>query len=36
MLTTALFERLGRYNVALWKQTAQTLFLLQTVRRPLL
>jgi hypothetical protein len=28
------FERLGRYNTALWKQTAQTLFLLQTVRRP--
>jgi hypothetical protein len=30
------FERLGRYNAASWKQTAQTLFLLQTVRRPLL
>jgi hypothetical protein len=30
------FERLGRYNAGLWKQTAQTLFLLQTVRRPLL
>ena len=28
------FDRLGRYNAALWKQTAQTLFLLQTVRRP--
>jgi hypothetical protein len=28
------FERLGRYNAALWKQTAQTLFLLQTIRRP--
>jgi hypothetical protein len=28
------FERLGRYNSALWKQTAQTLFLLQTIRRP--
>jgi hypothetical protein len=28
------FERLGRYNAALWKQTAQTLFLLQTFRRP--
>jgi hypothetical protein len=28
------FERLGRYNAALWKQAAQTLFLLQTVRRP--
>lgn len=25
------FERLGRYNAALWKQTAQTLFLLQSV-----
>jgi hypothetical protein len=30
------FERLGRYNAALWKQAAQTLFLLQTNRRPLL
>jgi hypothetical protein len=30
------FERLGRYNAALWKQTAQTFFLLQTIRRPLL
>jgi hypothetical protein len=29
------FDRLGRYNAALWKQTAQTLFLLQTIRRPL-
>jgi hypothetical protein len=28
------FERLGRYNAALWKQTAQTLFLLGPVRRP--
>jgi len=27
------FERLGRYNAALWKQTAQTLFLLCPVRR---
>jgi hypothetical protein len=27
------FERLGRYNAALWKQTAQTLFLLGAVRR---
>jgi hypothetical protein len=27
------FERLGRYNAALWKQTAQTPFLLQTVRQ---
>jgi hypothetical protein len=26
-------ERLGRYNAALWKQTAQTLFLLGPVRR---
>jgi hypothetical protein len=30
------FDRLGRYNATLWKQTAQTLFLLQTIRRPLL
>jgi hypothetical protein len=30
------FDRLGRYNAALWKQTAQTLFLLQTIRRRLL
>jgi hypothetical protein len=30
------FERLGRYNATLWKQTAQTLFLLQAARRPLL
>jgi hypothetical protein len=30
------FDRLGRYNAVLWKQTAQTLFLLQTVRLPLL
>jgi hypothetical protein len=30
------FDRLGRYDAGLWKQTAQTLFLLQTVRRPLL
>jgi hypothetical protein len=28
------FERLGRYNATLWKQTAQTLLLLQTVHRP--
>jgi hypothetical protein len=27
------FERLGRYDAALWKQAAQTLFLLQTIRR---
>ena len=26
------FERLGRYNAALWKQTAQTLFLLGSIR----
>jgi hypothetical protein len=29
------FERLGRYNAILWKQTAQTLFLLHAIRRPL-
>ena len=27
------FERLGRYNTALWKQTAQTLLLLGSARR---
>jgi hypothetical protein len=27
------FERLGRYNAALWKQTAQTLFLLHAIHR---
>jgi hypothetical protein len=27
------FERLGRYNGALWKQTAQTLLLLGSIRR---
>jgi hypothetical protein len=27
------FERLGRYNAALWKQTAQTLILLHSIRR---
>jgi hypothetical protein len=27
------FERLGRYNAALWKQAAQTLFLLHAIRR---
>jgi hypothetical protein len=32
-LDNVAFERLGRYNAALWKQTAQTLFLLQTIRR---
>jgi hypothetical protein len=26
------FDRLARYNTALWKQTAQTLFLLQSIR----
>jgi hypothetical protein len=26
-------ERLGRHNAALWKQTAQTLFLLHSIRR---
>jgi hypothetical protein len=30
------FDRLGRYNATLWKQTAQTLLLLQAIRRPLL
>jgi hypothetical protein len=30
------FDRLGRYNAALWKQTAQTPLLLQAIRRPLL
>jgi hypothetical protein len=29
------FERLGRYNAALWKQTAQTLLLLHAIRKPL-
>jgi hypothetical protein len=28
------FDRLGRYDAALWKQTALTFFLLQTIRRP--
>jgi hypothetical protein len=28
------FERLGRYNAVLWKQTAQTLFLLHAIRKP--
>jgi hypothetical protein len=32
-LDNGAFELLGRYNAALWKQTAQTLFLLQTIRR---
>jgi hypothetical protein len=27
------FDRLGRYNTALWKQTAQTLLLLHSIRR---
>jgi hypothetical protein len=27
------FKRLGRYNAALWRQTAQTLFLLRSIRR---
>jgi hypothetical protein len=27
------FERLGRYNAALWRQTAQTLFLLHSICR---
>src|SRR5215470_511323 len=32
-LDSGAFERLGRYNAALWKQTAQTLLLLGSVRR---
>jgi hypothetical protein len=32
-LDSGAFERLGRYNAALWKQTAQTLFLLGAIRR---
>ena len=32
-LDSGAFERLGRYNAALWKQTAQTLFLLGSTRR---
>jgi hypothetical protein len=32
-LDNVAFERLGRYNASLWRQTAQTLILLQTVRR---
>ena len=32
-LDNGAFERLGRYNTRLWKQTAQTLFLLQSTRR---
>jgi len=32
-LDTGAFERLGRYNAALWKQTAQTLLLLGSIRR---
>jgi hypothetical protein len=34
-LDNGAFERLGRYNAALWKQTAQTFFLLQSVRHRL-
>jgi hypothetical protein len=34
-LDSGAFERLGRYNAALWKQTAQTLLLLGSVRRRL-
>jgi hypothetical protein len=33
-LDNGAFERLGRYHAGLWRQTAQTLFLLQTIRRP--
>jgi len=32
-LDNSAFERLGRYNAALWKQTAQTLFLLRSIGR---
>jgi hypothetical protein len=32
-LDNGAFERVGRYHAALWKQTAQTLFLLQSTRR---
>jgi len=32
-LDTGVFERLGRYEAALWRQTVQTLFALRTVRR---
>jgi hypothetical protein len=32
-LDSGAFERLGRYNAALWKQTAQTLLLLRSTRR---
>jgi hypothetical protein len=32
-LDNGAFDRLGRYNAALWKQTAQTLFLLHSIRR---
>ena len=32
-LDSGAFERLGRYNAALWKQTAQTLLLLGSARR---
>ena len=31
-LDNGAFDRLARYNAALWKQTAQTLFLLQSIR----
>jgi hypothetical protein len=32
-LDNGVFERLGRYEAALWRQIVQTLFALQTVRR---
>jgi hypothetical protein len=32
-LDSGAFERLARYNAAMWRQTAQTLFLLQSARR---
>jgi hypothetical protein len=31
-LDNGVFERLGRYEAALWRQVVQTLFALQTVR----
>jgi hypothetical protein len=29
-----LFERIGRYETAVWRQVGQTLLTLQAVRRP--
>jgi hypothetical protein len=31
-LDSGIFERLGRYEAALWRQTAQTLFALHPLR----